>query len=300
MQIGVIYPQTELPRDPEVIRQYVEAVEEMGYRHISAYDHVIGANPASRPGWRGTYDVDDAFMEPFALFSFMAAVAKKLSFATSILILPQRQTVLAAKQAATLDVLTKGKLRLGVGVGWNDVEYQVLNEEFENRGHRLEEQVELMRQLWSNRSVNFKGNWHEVNDSGINPLPVQRPIPVWMGGGADTVVKRIARMADGWMPQFSPDSRGRAMFEQMRGHAEEFGRDPKEIGLDGTVAARGDDVDGWAETVTRWREIGATHVSVTTMGGDVSRSRDLDSHLERLRRLQDSLAAQSSAVAATG
>ncbi len=296
MQLGVIYPQTELPRDPETIRSYVQAVEAMGYRHIAAYDHVIGANPASRPGWRGTYDVDDAFMEPLTLFSFMAGVAKKLSFATSVLILPQRQTVLVAKQAATLDVLSRGRLRLGIGVGWNSVEYEALGERFENRGQRVEEQVDLMRRLWSNRSTSLDGKWHIVSDSGVNPLPVQRPIPIWMGGGAETVIKRIARMADGWMPQFSPDSRGKALFDRMRTYAEEFGRDPDKIGLDGTVPARGEDADGWAEQVTRWREIGATHVSVTTMGNEGTDSRTLDSHLERLRRLQDALAAQKMVV----
>ena len=296
MQIGVIYPQTELPRDPETIQTYVRAVERMGYRHISAYDHVIGANPASRPEWRGTYDVDDAFMEPFTLFSFMAAVAKKLSFATSVLILPQRQTVLVAKQAATLDVLTGGRLRLGVGVGWNGVEYETLGESFGDRGKRVEEQVDLMRRLWSNRSVTFDGKWHQVKDAGINPLPVQRPVPIWMGGGAEAVIKRVARVADGWMPQFSPDTRGRGLFDRMREYAEGFGRNPSEIGLDGTVPVRGEDADAWAEQVTRWEEIGATHVSVSTLGDDGADSRDIESHLDRLRRLQEALTAQRLAV----
>ncbi len=296
MQIGVIYPQTEIQRDPSVVKAYAQGVEQLGYRFIAAYDHVIGANPASRPGWRGTYDVDDAFMEPLTLFSFISAITPKMGFATSILISPQRQTVLLAKQAATLDVLCGGRLRLGIGIGWNDVEYEALNEKFHNRGERSEEQIELMRLLWRSRSVNFEGKWHKVTDVGINPLPVQRPIPVWLGGGEDRVVRRIARMADGWMPQFSPDANGRSTFERMREYAVEYGRDPSEIGLDGRVTVRGDDVDGWAETVSRWREIGATHVSVNTMGDQV---RDVDDHLNRLRKLKEALGKASAAVSQT-
>lgn len=293
MQLGVIYPQTEIARDPAVVRAYAQSVEEMGYRYLAAYDHVIGANPASRPGWRGVYDVDDAFLEPLTLFSFIAGITTRLGLATSILIAPQRQTVLLAKQAATLDVLSGGRLRLGVGIGWNAVEFEALGENFGDRGKRSEEQIELMRQLWRGRSVNFKGKWHRVTDAGINPLPVQRPIPVWLGGGAEPVVRRVARIADGWIPQFSPDASGRATFDRMRGYAEEFGRDPNEIGLDGRVAARGDDVDGWAESVSRWREIGATHVSVSTMG---DQERDVDDHLDRLRRLQDAIGKQKAAA----
>ncbi len=302
MHIGVIYPQTELPRDPETIRTFAQSAEAMGYRFIAAFDHVIGANPASRPDWRGVYDVDDAFMEPFTLFSFMAGITTRLGFATSVLILPQRQTVLVAKQAATLDVLTKGRFRLGIGVGWNDVEYEALDENFETRGRRTEEQIELMRLLWRNRSVSFEGEWHRVTDAGINPLPVQRPIPVWMGGGADRVVRRIARMADGWMPQFSPDSRGKLLFEQMRSYAEEYGRNPNEIGLNGTVSVSGDDADGWAETATRWREIGATHMSVSTLRAAATGSddaRDVEFHLNRLRRLQETLASDKEQPSST-
>ena len=295
MQIGVIYPQTEIDRDPAVVRAYVQGVEEMGYRFIAAYDHIIGANPASRPDWRGVYDVDDAFLEPLTLFSFIAGMTTKLSFATSVIILPQRQTVLLAKQAATLDVLSGGKLRLGVGIGWNEVEFEALGEKFHNRGLRSEEQIELMRQLWRGRSVNFEGRWHRVTDAGVNPLPVQRPIPVWLGGGAEPVIKRVARIADGWIPQFSPDASGRATFQRMREYAEEAGRNPDEIGLDGRVSARGDDVDGWAEAVSRWREIGATHVSVGTMGDQV---RDVDDHLDRLRTLQEALGKQGAAAKA--
>lgn len=286
MQLGVIYPQTEMQRDPAAVKAYAQGVEELGYRFIGAYDHVVGANPASRPDWRGFYDVDDPFMEPLTLFSFIAGCTRKLGLVTSVLILPQRQTVMVAKQAATLDVLSGGRLRLGIGIGWNDVEYEALNERFSDRGKRSEEQIELMRALWKNRSVNFEGRWHRVTDAGLNPLPVQRPIPVWLGGGADPVVRRVARIADGWIPQFQPDGRGREIFEQMRDYAREFGRDPDKIGLDGRISATGDDVDGWAETVERWKQVGATHVSVDTMG---ERATDPDNHLERLRKLKEAV-----------
>ena len=293
MQLGVIYPQTEIDRDPAVVRAYAQSVEQMGYHFIAAYDHVIGANPASRPSWRGVYDVDDAFLEPLTLFSYIAGIATKLGLVTSVLIMPQRQTVLLAKQAATLDVLSGGKLRLGVGIGWNEVEYEALGQNFHDRGQRSEEQIELMRQLWRGRSANFEGRWHSVNDAGINPLPVQRPIPVWLGGGAEPVIRRVARIADGWIPQFSPDASGRATFQRMREYAVEAGRNPDDIGLDGRVAARGDDVDSWAEAVSRWREIGGTHVSVSTMGDHV---RNVDDHLKRLRSLQEALGKSNAPV----
>jgi probable F420-dependent oxidoreductase len=286
LQLGVIFPQTELQRDPGAVKAYAQGVESLGYKFIAAYDHVIGANPASRPGWRGTYDVDDAFLEPVSLFSFIAGVTSRVGLVTSILILPQRQTVLTAKQAATLDVLSGGRLRLGIGIGWNDIEYEALGMGFNDRGKRSEEQIELMRLLWKNRSVNFEGKWHRVVDAGINPLPVQRPIPVWLGGGAEPVIQRVARIADGWMPQFQPDTRGKDMFERMKSYAQEYGRDPAAIGLDGRVTATGDDVDAWAETVSRWKLIGATHVSVNTMG---DRMREVEKHLDKLRRLKEAV-----------
>ena len=210
MQIGVVFPQTEIGADPAVIRDFAQTAEDLGYHHILAYDHVIGANLASRPGWQPPYSHLDVFHEPFVLFGFLAGITKSIELVTGIIILPQRQTVLVAKQAATLDVLCGGRLRLGVGIGWNPVEYEALGANFHDRGRRCEEQVDVMRKLWTQNPVTYEGRWHKITDAGINPLPVQRPIPIWFGGTDDRVLDRIARLGDGWFPQFSPDEKCRA------------------------------------------------------------------------------------------
>ena len=202
MQIGVVYPQTEFGDDPNAMKDYAQTVEGLGYSHVLAYDHVLGANPNRPGGWNGPYTHETAFMEPLTLFAYMAAVTQKLGFTTGIIILPQRQTALVAKQAACLDILCNGKLRLGVGLGWNEVEYVALNEDFHNRGKRIEEQVELLRKLWTEPLVTFNGRWHTIQDAGLKPMPVQQPIPIWFGGHADPVLQRVARLGDGWMPNY--------------------------------------------------------------------------------------------------
>src|SRR5499425_3569867 len=204
MKIGVVLPQTEIGNDPGAIKAYAEAVEEMGFTHILVFDHVLGANPERPGGWKGPYTYRHAFHEPFVLFGFLAAATRRLGLATGIVILPQRQTALVAKQAAAVAVLSGGRLRLGVGVGWNHVEYEALNENFHTRGRRVSEQIAVMRKLWTEPIVNFKGSYPHLDRAGLNPLPVQRPIPVWMGGMAEPVLKRVAEISDGWFPQFQP------------------------------------------------------------------------------------------------
>ena len=192
MNIGVVFPQVEIGNDPAAIRDYAQAVEAMGYTHILAFDHVLGANPPSHPGLKGPYTYKHPFHEPFVLFGFLAAVTTRVELVTGIIILPQRQTALVAKQTACVDVLSGGRLRLGVAVGWNFVEYEALGEDFKNRGQRIEEQIEILRALWTKELVTVEGRWHRVTDAGINPPPVQRPIPIWMGGESDPVVRRAA------------------------------------------------------------------------------------------------------------
>ncbi|MDP7415205.1 MAG: LLM class F420-dependent oxidoreductase, partial [SAR202 cluster bacterium] len=187
MKFGAVFPQIEFGNDPVAIRDYAQAAEGMGFEHIIVYDHVVGANAASRPGWSGAYNHNNPFHEPFVFFGYLAGVTETIGLVTAVIILPQRQTALVAKQAAEVDVLSGGRLRLGIGTGWNQVEYEALGENFHNRGRRSEEQIKLMRQLWTNELVTFDGRWHKVTDAGINPLPVQRPIPVWLGGSADQV-----------------------------------------------------------------------------------------------------------------
>src|SRR5512137_2052178 len=199
MQIGLVFPQTEIGNDPAAIRDYAQTAEGLGFSHLLAYEHVLGANPQRPGGWSGPYTYQTPFHEVFVLFGYLAALTQRLELVSGILILPQRQTVLAAKQAASLDVLSGGRLRLGVGLGWNEVEYAALNENFHNRGRRIEEQVALLRRLWTEPLVTFNGEWHTIPDAGLNPLPVQQPIPVWFGGSAEAALERIARLADGWI-----------------------------------------------------------------------------------------------------
>jgi probable F420-dependent oxidoreductase len=286
LQLGVIYPQTEMNRDPAAVRAYAQGVEELGYRYVAAYDHIIGANPASRPAWRGAYDVDDPFMEPFTLFSFIAGCSRKLGLVTSVLILPQRQTVMVAKQAATLDVLSGGRVRLGVGIGWNDVEYEALGQDFHDRGQRSAEQIRLLRALWTEEVVDFHGLYHDISHAGINPLPVQRPIPIWMGGGAPQVVRRIGRLADGWFPQFQPDSEGQQRIAQMREYARAAGRDPSAVGIEGRINISIGEQDAWNRAAAAWDEAGATHVSVNTMRAGL---KGPEQHIQAIERFKEAV-----------
>jgi probable F420-dependent oxidoreductase len=281
MRIGAIFPQTEIGNDPGEIREYGVEVEKLGYRHILVFDHVIGANLAHRPDWKGPYNLETSFHEPFVLFGFLAGVTKTVELTTGIIILPQRQTVLAAKQAAALDVLSGGRFRFGIGLGWNQVEYESLNEDFTNRGSRSVEQIELMRKLWTDKSVEFKGKWHSVPDAGLKPLPVQQPIPVWMGGGnSERALKRIARISDGWMTTGGLTDEGQAAIERFRGYLSEYGRDDGSVGLEGWVKLNPDDLSASGAQVEQWRDLGATHVSINTMGLDRVGG---PAHLELLR-----------------
>jgi probable F420-dependent oxidoreductase len=280
MQIGVVFPQTEIGADPAVIRAYASAVEELGYAHILAYDHVLGADPAQYPGWSGPYDVDTTFHEPFVLFGYLAAITS-LELVTGIIILPQRPTALVAKQAAEVDLLTDGRLRLGVGLGWNAVEYEALGKDFGDRGRRITEQVELLRLLWTQRSVTFRGRYETVIAAGLAPLPVQRPIPIWFGATSPAALRRAGRLADGWFPQVAPGPRLDEALEQVRVGARAAGRDPASLGMEGRVGmTRG--VEVAADHVGRWRSAGATHLGVNTMGmGTVG----VDGHIAALAEL---------------
>jgi probable F420-dependent oxidoreductase len=288
MRIGVVFPQTEIGSDPYYVKDYGQAAEELGFTHILAYDHVIGANPASRPGWKAPYSHLDSFHEPFVLFAYLAGVTRKIGFCTGIIIVPQRQTVLVAKQAAALDVLSSGRLRFGVGIGWNAVEYEALGEDFKNRGKRSEEQIDVLRQLWTNEAVTFQGRWHQITDAGINPLPVQRPIPIWFGGSDERALKRLARLGDGWFPLFGPDEKCRAMIEKVRGYAKEAGRNPDAIGIEGRISYGKGNPDDWRKDFEAWKNLGATHVSFNTMKAGL---RTPSVHIEAIRCFHRSIAA---------
>lgn len=292
MRIGAVLPQTEIGDDPSVIRDYAQAVEALGYTHLLAYDHVLGASTASRPDWRGPYTSETMFHEPFVLFGYLAALTKRIELVTGILILPQRQTALVAKQSAEVDVLSGGRLRLGVGVGWNRVEFEALGAKFETRGARIEEQIEVLRALWSARSITYSGRWHHIQDAGINPLPTRRSIPIWIGGHAEPVLRRAARLADGWFPQLPPDDRARALIEQLRAYARDAGRDEHSIGIEARLSISQIPETGWANYATAWRDLGATHLGVNTMGVGFT---TLDQHLAALRLARDVLGVHSQA-----
>jgi probable F420-dependent oxidoreductase len=265
MRLGAIFPQNEFGNDPAAIREWAETAEGLGYDHILAYDHVLGADITNRPGWGGAYNHENPFHEIFILFGYFAAVTSKVELVTDVLVLPQRQTALVAKQASAIDVLSGGRLRLGVGIGWNAVEYESLNENFRNRASRMEEQIAVLRALWTEPVVSFKGRWHTINEAGINPLPIQRPIPVWIGGTADAAVERIGRIGDGWFPQMGPNDTARAKLDILRASAQAAGRDFGAIGIEPRVNfGQVPDADAAAQA-TGWRDLGATHMSVGFM-----------------------------------
>jgi probable F420-dependent oxidoreductase len=270
MKIGAVFPQLEIGDDPDVVREWTQTVEAAGYTHAVAYDHVLGASPANRPGWTG-YTDESLFHEVFVLFGYMAAITTSLELVTGVLVLPQRQTALVAKQAAEVDVLSGGRLRLGVGIGWNQVEYQALGVPFEQRGARLTEQVDLLRKLWADPVISYQGRFEEVEEAGLKPLPSKRNIPVWFGGRAEAVLRRTGRIGDGWMPQSAPDDEARGQLERVRTYAVEAGRDPAEIGFEARLTLGAVPEKDWPGFVDGWRELGATHLCVNTMNMGLSK-----------------------------
>ncbi|TDD61808.1 LLM class F420-dependent oxidoreductase [Kribbella antibiotica] len=268
MRIGAVFPQLEIGADPAVVRDWTLTVEEAGYTHALAYDHVLGADPANRPGWTG-YTDKSLFHEVFVLFGYMAAITTTLELVTGVLVLPQRQTALVAKQAAEIDVLSGGRLRLGVGIGWNQVEYDALGVPFKQRGARLTEQVDLLRKLWADPVITHEGKYDSVNEAGLNPLP-GRKIPIWFGGGADAVLKRTGEIGDGWMPQGPPDDAMRAQIQTIRDAAEKVGRDPAEIGIEARLSLNAIPQQDWRAYADGWRDLGATHLCVNTMNYGLS------------------------------
>jgi probable F420-dependent oxidoreductase len=286
MQIGVTFPQNEIGSDPVAIRDYAQAAESLGYSHLLAYDHVLGAGTTNRPDWSGPYTYQHTFHEPFVLFGYLAALTH-LELVTGVIILPQRQTALVAKQAAEVDVLTGGKLRLGVGVGWNPVEYEALGMDFRTRGRAIEEQVEVLRLLFSQDVVTYKGKFTTISEAGLNPLPVHRSIPIWMGGSADVLLRRAARLADGWFPQGKPDEQMRQTLDRLRGYIKEAGRDPATFGIEARVNAADGGPEEWARLTDAWRNLGATHISITTMKAGYKSPSE---HIQAIRRYKEAIA----------
>src|SRR5688572_25275108 len=284
MRIGVVFPQTEIGSDPAGIREYAQTAEGLGFTHVLAYDHVLGANPDRPEGFTGPYTYRTPFHEVFVLFSYLAGLTQQLEFVTGVLILPQRQTALVAKQAASLDVLSGGRLRLGVGLGWNKVEYIGLNENFHNRGKRIEEQVLLLRQLWAEPLVDFKGEWHTIPDAGLNPLPVRKMIPLWFGGRVERALRRAARLGDGWMPNQRSAAEAKPSLELIDRFLEEAGRSRSEFGLEPRLMYGAGDPKAWESTMRDWMAEGATHLSFNTMGSGFKTPQE---HIQAIRKFAD-------------
>lgn len=293
MKLGAVFPHDTIEPDAGAIRTYVREVEAMGFSHIACYDHVIGANRASRPGWQG-YDLDSLFHEPVSLLSFIAGMTQRIGICTEVMILPQRQTVLVARQAATLDLLSEGRLRLGIGTGWNPVEYEALGMDFASRGRMFDEQIDVLRALWTERAVTFATPFHAITDAGIWPHPVQRPIPLWLGGGGvhpikgwanvDRVLRRIAIKADGWMPTFDPDDTGAELVERMRALAREHGRDPASIGIEALLLPQLH--PDWIAHIKAWEKLGATQMATNVSAPDI---KGVDGNLRRLGEIRQAM-----------
>jgi probable F420-dependent oxidoreductase len=287
VKLGVVFPQTEIGADPAVIKDYAQAVEGLGYHYLLVYDHVLGANPDRPEGWQGRpYTYQDSFHEPFVLFGYLAGLTQKLELVTGVLILPQRQTVLVAKQAAEVDVLSGGRLRLGIGIGWNWVEYEALGENFKNRGKRVEEQVSLLRELWAKPLVTFQGKYHSVPDAGLNPLPVQRSIPIWFGGSAEEVLKRMARLADGWLPNRPPDDTVKAQLDRLRDYLIAEGRQPETFGIDARISIANNAPSDWVDLARRWQALGADYLGVNTMKAGLTSPQ---AHIDAIRQFKETI-----------
>jgi probable F420-dependent oxidoreductase len=279
MEFGAVFPHNEIGTDPGAIRAYAQGVEALGATHLLIYDHVLGADPNRPGGWKGPYDKDVAFHEPFTTFAFLAAVTERIEMATTVLILPQRQTALVAKQAAEVAILSKNRLRLGVGTGWNDIEYEALNENFTTRGRRQAEQVTLLRHLWNEDTFTFDGEYHKVTAAGINPRPT-RPIPIWFGGSAPALLKRCATLGDGWIPLMGANDAARACIDSIREYREADGRSMQDFGIQAQAQYRGGSPERWRGHAEKWQELGATHLAIATHNAEATNA---DGHVRRVR-----------------
>jgi len=290
MKVGAVFPQLEIGTDPADIARYARELERLGFDHLVIYDHVLGADPDRPGGWSGPYTKDSLFHEPFVLYGYLAAVTTRLGLATAVIILPQRQAALVAKQAAEVDVLSRGRLRLGVGLGWNAIEYTALGQDFGTRGRRIEEQIALMRQLWTQPLVTFTGRWHTLPDAGIKPLPIQRPIPIWFGGYAEPALRRVARLGDGWMSGAASAEKAKSALELIDRGLAEAGRTRADFGVEARIPYGDGQPDVWRTLLRDWEAAGATHASLNTMMRGFSTPGE---HVAAIRKFAEALGLSS-------
>jgi probable F420-dependent oxidoreductase len=286
VKIGVSYPTTEVAGDPDAVRKFVRAAEQLGYAHIMAYDHVIKASHEGRePRLAGPYTEKHSFHDPFVLFGFAAALSDTLEFVTGVLVLPQRQTALVAQQAADVDLLSRERLRLGVGIGWNYVEYQALGQEFRTRAKRIDEQIDLLRQLWTTPVITFEGRFDRIDRAGINPRP-RRQIPVWLGGHSEPAYARGARLGDGFI--FAANGKGAIeAWARVKHHLNAQGRAESGYGRE-LLALFARDPEETAVHLKMWRDAGGTHGCVASM--DKGLGNNIDAHIDyvaNVKRLLD-------------
>ncbi|MED6340884.1 MAG: LLM class F420-dependent oxidoreductase [Pseudomonadota bacterium] len=285
MQIGAVFPHNEIGTDPGAIKAYAQGVEAMGITHLLIYDHVLGADPDREGGFRGPYDKDVAFHEPFTTFAFIAGVTDKIDLITTVMILPQRQTVLAAKQAAEVALLSNNRFKLGIGVGWNELEYVGLNETFNNRGRRQEEQVDVMRKLWSEDSLDYTGEYHRIDKASINPRP-SKTIPIWFGGSAPALLDRVARLGDGWIPLMGANDKAKACIDTIKQTRKAAGLSFDNFGIQAQAQYAGGSPERWRKHADAWREMGCTHLAVATHNAGPT---NVDGHLARIGEYQQAL-----------
>ena len=286
MEIGAVIPHNEIGNDPGAIKAYAQGAEDLGATHLLLYDHVLGADPDRPGGFDGPYDKDVAFHEPLVLFGFLAGVTERVDLVTAVLILPQRQAVLVAKQAAEVAILSGNRLKLGVGVGWNSVEYDGLNEDFGTRGRRQEEQVDLMRKLWEADSLSYDGEFHRFEKASILPRPTEQ-IPVLFGGAAPALIDRCARIGDGWLPLGTSNDSSRTRLEEIRRIRAERGLTMEGFDVRAQAQYRGGSPDRWRSHADAWRDLGATHIAIATHNAGET---DVDGHLARIAEYQAALA----------
>jgi probable F420-dependent oxidoreductase len=280
MLLNALFPTRDIGTDPTKIRDWAQAAEDLGYHCIEVADHVYGAAP--RGDWKPNYSEFDPFHETFTTMAYLAAVTKRVQLCSGVLILPQRQTGLVAKQAAQVDILSGGRVRLGIGVGWNHVEYEALGMDWKTRGAHQAEQVEVMRRLWTEDFVTFTGRFHKLVDVNQLPVPVQRPIPIWFGGSSDPVIKRAARIGDGWMPILAPQA-AEPKLALLRDHLTSFGRDPAKFGLEGWLRMDERDPQLWGAAAEGWKRLGAQMVMMHPM----FRTPDFDQQIKMLRQFKE-------------
>lgn len=281
MRLNAFFPTRDIGSDPVKIRDWAQAAEDLGYEYIEVADHVFGA--AARDGWTPLYNETDPFHETFTTLAFLAAATTRIKLSSGVLILPQRQTGVVAKQAAEVDILSAGRLRLGIGVGWNHVEYQSLGIDWGTRGARQAEQVEVLRQLWTQDLVTYVGRFHDLREISIVPPPIQRPIPIWFGGSSDAAIKRAARLGDGWMPILPPDSAAAAKLATLREHLGALGRNPSAFGIEAWLRVSAPDPQYWASAADEWRHLGAHMAMLYPM----YRIAGFDAQIDTLRRFRE-------------